>query len=308
MLRRRRHHRHRRRHRCWHCARHRHRDHHPPHRPHRRSPPAPLWLSAARAPTLHHPSQMCSHTVRTRESFASAVVPPPRHHRRRRHRRRHLLPPRVRPPAVRSRRRRRPTKGGASAADGEPTSRTSRTPSLCPQTHSPSSDRVRASVASRAASRRLGRAGAWGAGPVAVRRVKYPAGREILPHGYTGGSRPPPARTPSRRFASPPLAAEREAGRANMAGRRHMPCVLSIAGSDSGGGAGIQADVKTMCARNVYSATVVTALTAQNTGTQPGRTAWAPTHVPALTVAVAPIHQSASSPSTSHRQSSSPPS
>lgn len=44
-----------------------------------------------------------------------------------------------------------------------------------------------------------------------------------------------------------------------------IPCALSIAGSDSSGGAGIQADIKTMEALGVYAETVITALTAQNT-------------------------------------------
>ena len=44
-----------------------------------------------------------------------------------------------------------------------------------------------------------------------------------------------------------------------------MKCVLTIAGSDCSGGAGIQADIKTMQANGVYAMSAVTALTAQNT-------------------------------------------
>ncbi len=46
-----------------------------------------------------------------------------------------------------------------------------------------------------------------------------------------------------------------------------LPCVLSIAGSDSGSAAGIQADLKTFAAFGVHGLTAITAITAQNTRT-----------------------------------------
>jgi hydroxymethylpyrimidine/phosphomethylpyrimidine kinase len=65
-----------------------------------------------------------------------------------------------------------------------------------------------------------------------------------------------------------------------------IPIALTIAGSDSSGGAGIQADLKTFAALGVYGASAITALTAQNTHSVSGIYMVAPEFVTAQIEAV----------------------
>lgn len=64
------------------------------------------------------------------------------------------------------------------------------------------------------------------------------------------------------------------------------PVALTIAGSDSGGGAGIQADLKTFAAHGVYGVSAITAITAQNTVSVTGVAEVAPALVRAQVAAV----------------------
>ena len=50
---------------------------------------------------------------------------------------------------------------------------------------------------------------------------------------------------------------------------KKYPTIMSIAGSDCSGGAGIQADLKTISALGAYAATAITAITVQNTTLYP---------------------------------------
>src|ERR1700719_2462505 len=77
----------------------------------------------------------------------------------------------------------------------------------------------------------------------------------------------PTSSTTSARRSSRPRAAPktRRSGLPNNAHGTMKGRVLIVAGSDSGGGAGIQADIKTITMLDAFAATAVTALTAQNT-------------------------------------------
>ena len=66
----------------------------------------------------------------------------------------------------------------------------------------------------------------------------------------------------------------------SVSSAKRVPRAMTIAGSDSGGGAGIQADLKTFAALGVYGTSVITAVTAQNTLSVNGIAELSPDMVP----------------------------
>ena len=86
--------------------------------------------------------------------------------------------------------------------------------------------------------------------------VVLPSECHVVGDYYSRRVRSPPGRATNFRWARPLRVSETEPVT--------PPRVLTVAGSDSGGGAGIQADLKTMLAFGVHGMSVVTAVTAQN--------------------------------------------
>src|SRR5436309_2895080 len=100
------------------------------------------------------------------------------------------------------------------------------------------------------------------------RSCRISASNIASPGEESGCTAPPSAKSAPRSSLSRrlPRTSNRRCGRPSDVQRILMKGrVLIIAGSDSGGGAGIQADIKTVTMLDAFAMTAVTALTAQNT-------------------------------------------